>query len=440
MKLSSKRAEYTAIIGFVLSLVFFGGTFILCGYSKSLAVLALGFQALGAALVWLVLVVVYHQRSLAEQEQLDMSLLSQSDTADTIFQGNADRKAMFTVAGKRLVLLEKWFVPIGSVVVGMYQAGIGLFLMRSAGNPLQEYEYMQLTAVLLVVIAFISFLISRYATGMSAEEKWRDLRAGGSMLLACSILAFLLGISFAFGIWKITAAIVVFRYVIPILMLVLGGETILNAVFDIYRPRVAGAYSRAAFDSRLLGVINEPGGLVHTFANMIDYQFGFQVSQTWFYKLLAKAIVPLALFLILCLYSLSCILIVPPSQAAVIERFGSFENGGRIASPGINFKFPWPIEKAYIYKPGRIHQVDIGFVDDGDGHDDHPDKNARKKKGMIQPMNFMISYLSITKQKKPMINPQLNESPKISKPGFQRPMARYSRAFASHKVMHLTRP
>jgi regulator of protease activity HflC (stomatin/prohibitin superfamily) len=369
MKLSSKRAEYTAIMGFVLSLFFFGGTLILSGFSRSLAVAALGFHALGAALVWLVLVVVYHQRSLAEQEQLDMSLLSQSDTADTIFQGSADRKAMFTVASKRLVALEKWFVPIGSVVVGLYQAGIGLFLMRSVGNPLREYEHMQITAVLLVVIAFISFLISRYATGMSTEEKWRDLRAGGSMLLACSILAFLLGISFAFGIWKITAAIFVFRYVIPILMVVLGGETILNAIFDIYRPRIAGAYSRAAFDSRLLGVINEPGGLVHTFANMIDYQFGFQVSQTWFYKLLAKAIVPLALFLILCLYSLSCILIIPPSQAAVIEHFGSFENGGRIASPGINWKLPWPMEKAYIYEPGRIHQVDIGFVDDGDNSD-----------------------------------------------------------------------
>ena len=387
MKLSSKRAENTAIIGFVLSLIFFGGTFILSGYSKSLAVAALGFQALGAALVWLVLVIVYHQRSLAEQERLEMSLLSQSDAADTIFQGSADRKAMFTVASKRLALLEKWFIPIGSVLVGIYQAGIGLYLMRSAGNPLLEYKYMKITAALLVVMAFISFLISRYATGMSAEEKWRDLRAGGSMLLASSILSFLLGLSFALGIWKITGAIVAFRYVIPILMIVLGIETILNVVFDIYRPRVSGAYSRTAFDSRLLGVINEPGGLVHTFANMIDYQFGFQVSQTWFYKLLAKAIVPLALFLVLCLYLLSCILIIPPSQAAVIEHFGSFDNGGRIASPGINFKFPWPIEKAYIYEPGRIHQVDIGFIDDGDGHDDNPDKNPRRDKpqGMIKP-------------------------------------------------------
>jgi len=389
MKLSSKRAENTAIKGFVWSLLFFGGAFILSGYCRSLAISALAFQALGTAMVWLVLVIVYHQRALAEQEKLEIALLGQNDSADTIFQGSADRKAMFTVAGKRLVGLEKWFVPIAAVVIGIYQTSIGSLLLNNARNAVGEYGHMKLGAVLLVSMAFISFLISRYATGMSSENEWKGLRAGGSMLLASSILAFLLGIGFAFGIWKITGAITVFGWVIPILIIVLGLETILNAVFDIYRPRIAGGYSRAAFDSRLLGVINEPGGIVHTFANMIDYQFGFQVSETWFYKLLAKAIAPLVLLLILSLYSLSCVLIIPPSQAAVIERLGSFENGGRVVGPGRNFKLPWPIEKAYIYEPGRIHQVDVGFVDDGDGHDDNPSASmqqpGQKNKGMIKP-------------------------------------------------------
>jgi membrane protease subunit HflK len=37
------------------------------------------------------------------------------------------------------------------------------------------------------------------------------------------------------------------------------------------------------------------------------------------------------------------------------------------------------MEKAHIYEPGRIHQIDIGFVDDGDGHDDHSDKSQPGK-------------------------------------------------------------
>ena len=82
-------------------------------------------------------------------------------------------------------------------------------------------------------------------------------------------------------------------YLIPILLIVLGIENLLNVVFDIYRPRLAGQYNRAGFDSRLLGLINEPGEILHTATGAIDYQFGFKVSQTWFFKLLEKAVVPL---------------------------------------------------------------------------------------------------------------------------------------------------
>ncbi len=137
-----------------------------------------------------------------------------------------------------------------------------------------------------------------------------------------------------------------------------------NVVLDIYRPRVQGQYSRSAFDSRLLGVINEPGGIVHTFASMIDYQFGFKVSETWFYKLLGKAIVPLVLLAVITLYALSSVVVVAPGSEAIIEHFGSLEDGGRKIGPGIAFKLPWPFDIAYKYPTGQIQQVNTGFVED----------------------------------------------------------------------------
>ncbi len=86
-------------------------------------------------------------------------------------------------------------------------------------------------------------------------------------------------------------------------MILLGLEIALNLVMDIYRPRLNGQYSRSAFDSRLLGIINEPGGILRSAADALDYQFGFQVSQTWFYKLLEQAIIPLILFGVVTLYA-----------------------------------------------------------------------------------------------------------------------------------------
>ncbi|MHC4573521.1 MAG: SPFH domain-containing protein, partial [Planctomycetota bacterium] len=97
----------------------------------------------------------------------------------------------------------------------------------------------------------------------------------------------------------------------------------------------------------------------------IDYQFGFKVSQTWFYKLLEKAIVPLVLFGAVTLYLLSCIVVVAPNEEAVIEHFGNPLNEGgdqRIAGPGLTFKWPWPIDIAYKYPTRKVSEISVGFV------------------------------------------------------------------------------
>ena len=174
-----------------------------------------------------------------------------------------------------------------------------------------------------------------------------------------------MAVALVFVQFEIFIVLNVVNWVIPILLIVLGAETALNVVFDIYRPRVKGEYGRSAFDSRLLGIINEPGGILHTAASTVDYQFGFKVSQTWFYKLLEKAILPLVLFAAVTLYSLSCIVVVSPDEEAIIEHFGNpLERSGdvRLAGPGLAFKLPWPFGIAYKHPTKTISQLNIGFV------------------------------------------------------------------------------
>ena len=370
MSITSKRAEYVAITALVLSFIFFVITILVGLFGGCFAVYALSWQILGGMLVWLVLVVLYHQRSLAEQEKLDMAQLKGSQESDTIFQGGGNREELFAVAQKRLVTLEKWFIPIFAIMIAAYEVAMGLYLIKaipsvdevSPINPL-------LAAVFLVIIAFVSFLISRFATGMSSERHWRDLRAGGSVLLATAGLSLLLAIALGLAQWKIVSVVAVLGWVVPILMIVLGVEIAINSVLDIYRPRLAGQHARLSLDSRLLGVINEPGGILHTFASAIDYQFGFQVSQTWFYQLMEKAVLPLVLFSIITLYALSCVVIVEPGEQAIIEHFGSYEDGGRLVGPGMTFKLPWPFDIAYKHPTRRIQQVNIGFeVSEEDGN------------------------------------------------------------------------
>jgi regulator of protease activity HflC (stomatin/prohibitin superfamily) len=366
MTTSSRPAKLVAVASLILSIVFFVVTFLIGRWSGFAAIYATSFFSLAAALIWLVLLIQFHQRNLAEQEKLDMSALATDQRADKIFQQKGEQAQLFAVVQKRLQILEKWFLPIFSGIIAAYQVAIGFYLLKalSDSNPSVGKQPL-LCAVCMAAIAFVSFLLSRYATGMSSQPDWKPLRAGGSFLFGLAVLAFALTIALALVQFKILAVIIVIEYCIPILLIILGVENALNIVFDIYRPRLAGLYSRVAFDSRLLGLINEPGEILHTAAGAIDYQFGFKVSQTWFYKLLEKAVVPLIFFGAVTLYLLSCIVVVGPDEQAIIEHFGSPKDARghvRLAESGITFKWPWPIDIARKYPAKRITEMYIGYV------------------------------------------------------------------------------
>jgi len=351
----------------VLSLVFFGVTFFLGQWSGFFAVFVVAWQLLAAAMIWLVLAIQFHQRALAEQEKLDMSQLAREKESSTIFQAKGDQLALLAAAEKRLDVLEKWFLPLFAALIAIYEISLGFYLLYAAPASVDPKAVQQplVVAIIATTVAFVSFLLSRYATGMSVEPRWKPLRAGGSYQLSVAVICFALAITLAGVHFQFYAPVGVVGYVIPVLMLVLGLETALNVVLDIYRPRLKGQYSRAAFDSRLLGIINEPGGVFRSLAAAIDYQFGFQVSQTWFYKLLEKAIVPLILFSAVTLYLASCILVVGPNEQAVVERFGNpltAAGAPRLVGPGMRLKFPWPIEIAYKHPTKQVMELYIGYV------------------------------------------------------------------------------
>ncbi|MHC4264730.1 MAG: SPFH domain-containing protein [Planctomycetota bacterium] len=366
MTIPSKRAEHIALVSLLVSVIFFVISLLLGRWSGFHAIYSVSWVVLSTSLVWFVLVIQFHQRSLAEQEKLDMGQLSFSDQENAIFQAKGEQDKLFAVAQRRLQILEKWFVPILTALIALYEIGIGLYLFNSI-PPEDEVFTKQpfLCAIIMTAIAFVGFLLSRYATGMSKQSQWKPLRAGGSLLLGASILCFVLAVSLGWAIFNFYKLINIVQWVIPILLIVLGVETGLNVVFDIYRPRLKGQYSRAAFDSRLLGIINEPGEILHTAAGAIDYQFGFKVSETWFYKLLGQTFIPLLLFAFIILYLMSTIVVIDPNEQAIIEYFGNpldAEGKERIEGPGLKFKLPWPFGIAYKYPTEKIMELAIGYV------------------------------------------------------------------------------
>ena len=367
MTVSSKRPIHVALVSLILSIIFFGITFLLGRWSGFFAVSAVSWLILSVAFIWFVLCLQFYQRSLAEQEKLDAGQLVRDDQSSALFQAKRERATLLSVAQRRLEIFEKWFVPMFSGLIAAYQIGIGLYLLSAVGASAEnELQQPLLCGICMTAIAFIGFLISRYATGMSAQTEWKPLRAGGSSLLGVAVLCFILAVILALVyLFNFLAPIRIIAWIIPALLVVLGVETALNIIMDIYRPRLKGRYSRSAFDSRLLGVINEPGGILRSAADAIDYQFGFKASQTWFYKLLEQAIVPLILFGVVTLYLFSCVVVVEPDEQAIIEHLGNPVNKAgehRLIGPGLAFKWPWPIDIAYKYPTKMISEISVGFI------------------------------------------------------------------------------
>lgn len=372
-----RRAELASLAGLLLQVAGAGTTLLLSLASDSTSVFTEFWHWLGGVAIWGLLLLVFHQKRLEALEQLELDELRRQREAmgqSALFEVEAED---LLVAGRRLRLILKYVLPITTLILALYHVllGAGLFSWllsdKAYGFGVEEHRpiyHIRITMVLLAGAAFGAFVLSRMVMGLAKERACRMLRAGGNYLSGnCfASIAVVLALGLAdFGFR--TPELIVAR-VIPILLILLGVEMVLNIILEMYRPRVAGSEPRPAIESRLLGLISEPGDMARSIAEAMNYQFGFEISKTWFYQLLQKALGPLVLFQLASLLALSCLVVVEPGERAVIERFGRFR--GTDLGPGLHVKWPWPLERARIV-PGGIHEIVLGAQsEDGHYHDD----------------------------------------------------------------------
>jgi membrane protease subunit HflK len=366
-QLSPRRAEILSLLAFFLHLLFFLLVLFLSSRVNTLGGKIASWHFLGGTIIWLMLLLQFRQRRLAEEERLDAEQyqrLRREGKDKSVFEGTVSEDTLH-IAQRRLQWMEKYLLTVFSVAIVLYLLGIGYWLLmqvRSAGEiVLASQEVIYETSAVLAGIALVSFLFSRYAVGMSQESVWRPLRAGGSYLFSNALASFFLAIVLMVSNYGYLLAEKVFSYVLVVLLLALGVEIILNLLLDAFRPRVKGQYRRSAYESRILGLFCEPGGILKTFAHAIDYQFGFKVSETWFYRLLEKAIVPLLIVAGMALYFLSCVSVVPSGHVGVLERWGRPLNVEAPYSSGLHVKLPWPIDTMQLFPKEQVQIMEIGF-------------------------------------------------------------------------------
>lgn len=375
-----KRLEQTALVGLLVQLVFVVVSAFMGSRSNSLAVKAETAHMGVGVLVWLLVFFHGRARRRAEEEKDERERLKTARLSDEIFE---DMELDTVSAGTMLRIFEKWVVPIASVLLSVALIGLAVWVLQDklgfgdeGAAEAVEIGSPALVAVIMVFIAFGGFLFGRYAAGLAQSRTYRLLRAAGGYLMGNVLGALLICAAMVLSFLGKPGMEAVVSWAVPALMAIVGVEILLNLVLDIYRPRVSGQERRPPYDSRLLGLFAEPGSVLETVAATLDYQFGFKVSETWFYRFMEKAILPLLVVQFGALWLMSCLVVVAPQEAVFIERFGvprgrATNDAGQptatVYDSGYYLKLPWPFETVRRADAHAIRKIPLGQVTE-DGH------------------------------------------------------------------------
>ncbi len=321
----------------------------------------------GFLLVSLLVVLAAYVRQrlawLAAQEQQDAALAEKENPA-TLFNKEEDESEPFSIARSRQQF-ERFVVPSIAPVLGMLQLYLAWRGWQKTGAPAGLPELLPLPAAFLSGQAFVCFLLSRYLLGIAREPGHQRMKGPGIYLGLTALVSLLTAADAILVKTGVPRADWAVSWTFILLLGVLGIENYIRAVAYLYSPRIAAAPAPCvSYESRLGALLTDPASWVNNVAQALDYQFGFNISHTWFYRFLENALAPLIFFQLAALYLLSSFVFLGPEEEAILEKFGRpvpAEEGGLLDS-GFHLKWPWPFETVRRFPSKRVQTLDIGNV------------------------------------------------------------------------------
>lgn len=310
----------------------------------------------------LVALVSWFQMRLAareDAEHLEMEDLARRRADSSLF---AESAADAFPARRARMTFERWIVPSFTVLLFVAQAAATWwFVDRYRNWPLPKVDPSTLLAASFAGIGLLLLLMGLYAAKLARYANVRLLRPGAAHLVLGGLLCFLTaGTEIAtyagYSRWDRHLSLVGVA-----LLALVSIETLFALVFEAYRPRVKGREERLIYESRLVGILGQPTGLFSTAAQALDYQFGFKVSETWFFKFLQNALAWILLAQAAALMVSTCVVIIEPGEQGLQERFG---RPVATLDSGLHLKLPWPIDSVERVNTRAVQTFNVGFVPD----------------------------------------------------------------------------
>ncbi len=321
--------------------------------------------------VWLGMIVIFNQHKLERLEALEEGELTASGTTgESIFDRSGEE---IRTAARRLRLMYKWVMPGASLLVVLL-LGILAWIMfdqlSEIAEPTSRLELglTQSKGWLIAVglgFAVICFIFSRYLAGMAALGVWQNLRAGAGVMVGNVIVLMAVVVGTIFRFFEIDSVIWVAAWLIPVLMVAVAIEIVLNLILNMYRPRVSGDWPRAAYDSRGLSLLATPDNFVRSINDAVNYQFGFDITSSWGYQLLLRSGAWLTVLGLIVLIGLSTLSVVGGREQGLRLRSGAIVtgDGSPVRDSGFFWKLPWPLETTALFDVGRVRELPLTPMD-----------------------------------------------------------------------------
>ena len=298
---------------------------------------------------------------------------------------NVEEDVRFT-AGRSFDNFRR-FAPYALALLGAVIAGGFLFYFKSswgaraAGAVSMEGNALY-TALIAIIIMLLNIFIGAFYVGQSRSAAFRWLRPVGAWLIAGFVVMGGATVTALLHSNNIVGADLAVAKVFFWIFIVLGAEFVTNFIIEFYRPRTLKE-SRPVFESRLLALFTEPGGVMRNIASALDYQFGFKVSGTWLYSFVERSFFPLFLLVVFFFLIFSSIHEVGPSKVGVRENLGRIDK--QLLTPGIYWSLPWPFGTVNMYSTSELRQIVIGEKSTGDDNtaDDQNVKAGVKRNAEI---------------------------------------------------------
>ena len=343
-----KRTERTALLAGLVAGVWLVVDLVLARVTQLQVLPALlPYPALALIIAGVIYLRERFTRRVADEKR-DAALAATERVSSSIFDEQEGREP-FSIAQTRHQF-ERFVVPAIAPLLAAGLAGWVWWLFRQLHQPAATPNERLLAAAFLAGQAFTTFLLSRYLLGIK-------LRGPGIAHGITCIAAVLAGVATLAGEMGYPPADRFAALALTAGAGILAVENFINFLAELYRPRRRGEEVCRSYESRLGGLLTEPGTWARNIAGALDYQFGFKVSDTWLFRFLETALLPLVIFQLVVLYLLSCLVFLAPDEAGILEHFG--QPVAQLDS-GAHLKLPWPFETVRRFPVKHVLTFRIG--------------------------------------------------------------------------------